>query len=363
MTYKVGIPRALFYYKFYPFWTTFFNELGVETVVSEKTTKKILDDGVKSCVDEACLAIKVFYGHVLNLKDRVDYLLIPRFTSISKREFICPKFGGLPDMIRNTVSGLPEIIDTEVKMYKDERNSFYSAYETGKIFCSSKSKISCAYKNALSEYRKFRSWQKNGNLDVELYQTGIAGEKFQGFSTTGEQDKKLKKNSEKQDCGLMGQNLRIALIGHVYNVYDSFVNMDLLKKLKNMGVQVETPEMYSRGELAKNTRVLRKRLFWNFGTTAMGYTLELLRRRDIDGIIYLMAFGCGIDSFICDLAERKIRNNSNIPFIVLTIDEHTGEAGLNTRLEAFVDMIRYKKAKGDGKISIASYAGAIQNYP
>lgn len=74
MTYKVGIPRALFYYKFYPFWTTFFNELGVETVVSEKTTKKILDDGVKSCVDEACLAIKVFYGHVLNLKDRVDYL-------------------------------------------------------------------------------------------------------------------------------------------------------------------------------------------------------------------------------------------------------------------------------------------------
>ena len=39
-----------------------------------------------------------------------------------------------------------------------------------------------------------------------------------------------------------------------------------------------------------------------------------------------MSFGCGIDSFICDLVERAIRRNKNIPFIILTIDEHTGEA-------------------------------------
>jgi predicted nucleotide-binding protein (sugar kinase/HSP70/actin superfamily) len=69
----------------------------------------------------------------------------------------------------------------------------------------------------------------------------------------------------------------------------------------------------------------------------------LIDRQDIDGVIYIMAFGCGIDSFICDLVERKIRRSSRLPFTILTIDEHTGEAGIDTRLEAFIDMIRWRK--------------------
>ena len=53
-------------------------------------------------------------------------------------------------------------------------------------------------------------------------------------------------------------------------------------------------------------------------------------------MIYVMSFGCGIDSFVCDLIERKMRRETDIPFIVLTLDEHSGEAGMNTRLEAFL---------------------------
>ena len=101
MNKKVGIPRGLFYYQFYPLWRSFFEELGAEIIVSDNTTRKILDDGVKKCVDEACLPVKVFYGHIASLKDKVDYLFIPRYTSISKKEYICPKFGGLPDMIKH----------------------------------------------------------------------------------------------------------------------------------------------------------------------------------------------------------------------------------------------------------------------
>jgi predicted nucleotide-binding protein (sugar kinase/HSP70/actin superfamily) len=96
MTKKVGIPRGLFFYQYYPLWKTFFEELGAEITVSDYTNKKILDDGVKTCIDEACLAVKIFYGHVINLKDKVDCIFIPRFTSISKNEYICPKFGSLP---------------------------------------------------------------------------------------------------------------------------------------------------------------------------------------------------------------------------------------------------------------------------
>jgi len=102
MDVKVGIPRALFYYQYYPLWKTFFEELDAQVVLSEHTTAKILDEGIKSCVP-SLFARKIFYGHVMNIKDKVDYLFIPRFTSISKKEYICPKFGGLPDMIRNSI--------------------------------------------------------------------------------------------------------------------------------------------------------------------------------------------------------------------------------------------------------------------
>jgi predicted nucleotide-binding protein (sugar kinase/HSP70/actin superfamily) len=77
MAIKIGIPRSLFYYRLFPLWESFFEELGAELVVSDITSRKILDDGVKSCVDEACLPVKLFHGHVINIKDKVDYLFIP----------------------------------------------------------------------------------------------------------------------------------------------------------------------------------------------------------------------------------------------------------------------------------------------
>jgi predicted nucleotide-binding protein (sugar kinase/HSP70/actin superfamily) len=61
-----------------------------------------------------------------------------------------------------------------------------------------------------------------------------------------------------------------------------------------------------------------------------------------------MSFGCGIDAFMCDLAGRRIKQLSGLPFIVLTLDEHSGQAGMDTRLEAFIDMIRLRHLKKAG---------------
>ena len=85
---KVGIPRALLYYNYYPLWKVFFEELGAEVVLSELTNKKILDDGVYCCVDDACLPMKVFHGHAVHLKDRVDYLFVPRLISVEKTVYM-----------------------------------------------------------------------------------------------------------------------------------------------------------------------------------------------------------------------------------------------------------------------------------
>jgi predicted nucleotide-binding protein (sugar kinase/HSP70/actin superfamily) len=137
--------------------------------------------------------------------------------------------------------------------------------------------------------------------------------------------------------------LNVVIIGHVYNIYDSFMNMDMLKKLENNGVKAINIDMLKEDDVFEKLSSLNKRMFWNFGSKAIGGALHILDRKDIDGVIYLMSFGCGVDSFVADMIERRLRRSSDIPFIVLTIDEHSGEAGMDTRLEAFIDMIRWRK--------------------
>ncbi|OPZ89776.1 MAG: 2-hydroxyglutaryl-CoA dehydratase, D-component [Firmicutes bacterium ADurb.Bin419] len=327
MSKKVGIPRALFYYQYFPLWNTFFEELGAEVVVSGNTSKKIIDNGSKTCVDEACLPIKIFYGHVIDIKDKVDFLFIPRFTSVSTREYICPKFGGLPDMVRNTFKDLPEVIDAEIDLWKKGSNPYIAAFEVGCYFSDDRRKIREAYKKAIDAFREYRAKVKEGILPDDIL--------FKKLSL-------IKKND--------GPRLNIAVIGHSYNIYDDYVNMNMTKKLRNNGVNIITIDMVDSRIIKEKSKTLSKKMFWNYGTRAMGSTLHFLDRKDIDGIIYLMSFGCGIDSFVGDLIERNVRRKRDLPFIVLTIDEHSGEAGMDTRIEAFIDMIRWRN-KGESNVS------------
>ena len=135
---------------------------------------------------------------------------------------------------------------------------------------------------------------------------------------------------------------RIAVIGHPYNIYDRYISMDLLGKLARYGVEVRTIEMVDEAQINSQAALLEKPMFWNYGRMAYGAALHLAEAGMIDGFICVTSFGCGIDSFVNDLIERSIRKKYNIPFITMTIDEHTGEAGFNTRLEAFVDMLRWR---------------------
>lgn len=323
---KVGIPRGLFYYKYFPLWKTFLEELGAEITVSDATNKRILDAGVKACVDEACLPVKLFHGHVLNLVGRVDCLFIPRFTSISKNEYVCPQFGGLPDTVRHTLKQLPPVIDTEVNLRKSSANSWKAALETGRWFTSDKRLIKAAFEKAVREYRHCRNKVRQGELPLP---PAASGRSPAVENIAGESDG--------------GEALKIAVIGHAYNLYDTHINMNLLQKLVNNGVRVITTDMVPEELINLSTHLLHKPMFWNFGRKALGSAFHLADAGKIDGIIYVMSFGCGIDSFVSDLMERRLKRQADLPFILLTLDEHSGEAGLDTRLEAFIDMIQWRK--------------------
>lgn len=314
---KVGIPRALLFYEYYPFWKTFFEKLGVEVILSDKTSKVILDEGVKRCVDEACLPVKIFFGHVVDLKDKVDYIFIPRLTSIAEKEYVCPKFGGVPDMIKNSIRDLPKIISTEINVRDSYDKVFKSIKEIGNYFTPNINKIIKAYKKATNSYLDFKHQFKKKQLPLWI------------------SEGKLLLQSSKFSY------LNIGLLGHPYNLFDSYLNMNLLEKLSSNNINIIVPEMIDDEIINYYAFTLNKKMFWTFGRKIIGAGLYLLEKKDIHGIIYLMSFGCGVDSFICDMIERRAKV-AGMPFAVFVLDEHTGEAGINTRLEAFIDMVKWR---------------------
>lgn len=306
MTKTIGIPRAMHFYEFYSMWESYFKALGFEILLSPKTNKDILNAGVLTCVDEACLPIKIFHGHVDFLKDNVDYIFIPRIIGLNKREYNCPKHLGMPDMIKSSIDGLPEIIDPII----DLRN---------------KNGIKIAVKDIKNEL-KLNYSQK------ELYKRAIQ-EQTKYKEHLLKKDKQLKKNE---------QTSNLLILGHPYNVYDEFLNMDILNKLKAEGINLFFAEDIPEEKYREYSSQFIKRIFWTQGRKLIGSSNYLLDNKLIDGIIYLNAFGCGLDSMLVYLVEKKCIEE-NIPMLVLTLDEQTGEAGLVTRIDAFLDMMKWGK--------------------
>lgn len=312
---RVGIPRALMYYEFYPLWKCFFEELGAEVVLSEKTTRKTLDNGCEYCINDACLPIKIFHGHVADLIGKVDMIFVPRLRSVAKGEYICPKFTGLPEMIKSSFSTLSVVIDTEIYLRKSIKRLRNAFIEAGQYLSKDIKAIKNARDKAMLAHSDFIKEKQNGTMAIDILENRV---------------KPIIKNE-----------LNIAILGHVYNIYDKFVNMNLFNKLYSQGIGVMTPETFDINVINEKAATLEKKMFWTFGRELMGAAIHLLEK-NIDGVIYIMSFGCGIDSFVADLCERRFRKQG-IPFILLIIDEHSGEAGVNTRLEAFIDMIKWRK--------------------
>lgn len=319
---KVGIPRALFFWYYYPLWTRFFKNLGAEVILSPPTNKNILDNGVCSAVDEACLPVKVYYGHVTALRNQVDFIFTPRLVSLESKAYICPKFMGLPDMIRWNVEGLPAMIDTTFDLSRDPAAITLAARETGRFFQSSDRFIDAAWADAEQYQREYEAGLSPDNLPLDLLH----------YLETGNY-------SPRQEPY---RDLCLAVVGHAYNIYDEYISLGLIRNLRKMGVQVITPDIMPVEQSDSFAAKLPKRMFWTLGKRLLGSVLSYIHQGEIDGILYVEAFGCGPDSMIEDLSARYVRRDKRIPFQVVTLDEHSGEAGVLTRLEAFVDMIGWR---------------------
>lgn len=308
----VGIPKGLLYHYYHILWETFFQTLGFEVRVSPDTNKKIVNAGIMAAVDEACLPVKVFYGHVLDLADQVDYLFIPRMVSVVEKEYMCPKLLGLPDMLKATLVNPPRLIDTTINLRSKNAHIDQAIREICAVIEVTEKEGKAAWQEAEKAQGYYDRYLQSGNLP-------------DGFTL-------------RPDVAPKGYP--IALLGHGYNIYDAYINMGMIRKLHHLGATVKTKEMVPSEVVDRFAGSLPKKMFWTFGKQLVGSGLHYLHDPNIKGIIFVASFGCGPDSMVGELLERWARRSSQKPFMFITIDEHSGEAGLVTRLEAFMDMIK-----------------------
>ncbi|TXT61302.1 MAG: hypothetical protein BAJALOKI2v1_40096 [Promethearchaeota archaeon] len=326
---KVGIPRALHYYKFYPFWKKLLEELDTEIVLSPPTNKKIVEEGVSHGFGELCIPLKVYYGHVMKLIEEhpdLDYLFVPRYVSEVKEAYFCPKFLSLPDVIK-IIEGVPKLLTLEVNV-KEFPISF-SVIEMAKELGKSRTKALDAYEKAEKYFEKYQEFLRDGapvNYALRLVN----------------KDKPFKLPKKREE-----KEVRLLLLGHPYNLFDKFINLDFQKKLRERDVEVLTIENLPEW-IYKTPVIVNKKLrnYWGHEEELMQAVRYFLNegRNRIDGVIFLVSFACGPDSLISELIMRDLKTRK-IPFLEITMDEHSGEAGMLTRIESFVEMIKRKKKK------------------
>ncbi|MFC1898871.1 acyl-CoA dehydratase activase-related protein [Chloroflexota bacterium] len=324
---RIGIPRALLYYQYYPMWKTFFEELGAEVITSSPTTQAMLSAGSSRVVAETCLPTKIYLGHVLSLMEKCDYLFIPAIYSVKKKSYNCAKLLGLPDMTRAVISEAPPVLDIDIDVNKGKFRLYSAIYKLGSYLVRNPLRVRRAAKTAWQAHVDFRKLTCECNLTLPQAIKKTMGDAFaEGQS----------------ECPRTGkERATIAIIGHPYLIYDDHINYRLVHRLEQANNKVVTAEMLTADELTSATSKLVGNAQWACEEEVVGAGGYYLGS-GCDGVIGVTAFGCGPDSLMMDVVQRYTWSMS-VPFMRLTLDEHTAEAGIVTRIEAFLDMIYHKK--------------------
>lgn len=285
----------MFYYYYKDLWLSFFEKLGLEVVISPKTNKQIITNGSLIANDEMCLSFKNYFGHIDYLKDKCDYILVPRIANYNLNNQMCPNFLSFYDLIKNNFK--IKILNYNIEFTK--RDTLKKAfYKMGFILGYKKKEIKKAYIYALIKYKK-----------------------------------NLKKKSHRSFQKLFSNKLKILIVGYPYNVFDEYIGKPVLNYLNKLGIEWISASEFEPSITNKRASFFSKDLYWKYSRELVGAVQLCLDK--IDGVIFLSTFPCGTDALVNELLIRKI----NKPYLNLIIDELDGLAGIETRIESFVDLL------------------------
>lgn len=295
---KIGLPKALLYHYYAPLWKAFFDELGVDYIVSSDTTIKTLIVGKEKSIDETCLALKIYLGHIEELKEKCDYILVPRIFSLVKSEQVCTNFNALYDLVRNTFKDIKILnYNIDVKHHKYEKSAFL---KMGKEL-------------GFSILESARAYNKAKEIENNYY-----------------------KNEEKNAKDILKTNkTKILLLGHPYILKDNLIGKSIVNYLLNNNISVVYSYQVPRELIDFNCNKISTKIHFTMNKeqiAAFNYFKD-----KVDGTIILTAFPCGPDSLSNEMIIRKRKKH---PTLLLTFEDLTNNTAVITRLESFLDMLK-----------------------
>ncbi len=322
----VGIPRALLFYRFGVLWTTFFEAIGRTVVVSEATDKAVAEAGDHLSVDECCLASKVFVGHVEALVGKCDAVFVPCYPTGEPRSGFCTKFQSATDLVRATFR------DQKLRVISCEVRNARKMKDVRRAFEAMAARMGVAPRDAKAAFKA--AWDAQRAHDAALADA---------------QERTLRaldeRRREAQAAAAAGkpveEPLGILVVAHPYITHDPYLSGAVIESLTDMGATVLYADAVDHERAYKKSFDFSDTMPWLINRELIGAILLLQER--VNGIVLISAFPCGPDSMTDDAIMRCIQGT---PILNLMIDAQSGTAGVETRVESFVDILRFQQKGG-----------------
>lgn len=312
---SIGIPRALMiFYQQFPFWRSFFEELGFNVVLSDPSDSTLVKESIELMVSETCLPMELVHGHVKNLLNKgVDYVFIPFVVNVKANgnnptnNCNCPWVQAAPFMIKSAFKD--EAVREKLLMPALHFRYFKTALknELGKFMKESFGiKPSLTWKAILNADKAQESFEESLRLRGKEIMESDPGEGIK----------------------------KVVILGRPYNTGDPYLNLSLIEKLINLKT-LPIPVDFLPLE-RENVFDDYPMMYWPNGQKIIAAS-KLVRKSDDLYAAYIGNFRCGPDSFISHYVRHEMKGK---PYLHLEVDEHSADAGMITRCEAFLDSLK-----------------------
>ncbi len=309
----VGVPMALHSLEWGVFWTHFLAHLGYSVVLSPKTNSRIVRNGVESMTAETCFPVKVFHGHVHHLLDKADFLFLPTVINMPTPEaeengLFCPLVQGSQYMVRSALR-VPDHRLIRPALFLKE--GFESAAES--LYASLPPTLRPSRATVLEAAEK--AWKRQRSFRRSLVARGrdVLGD------TPAQQPLWI-------------------VTGRPYNLHDERLNLQLGRHLAKLGIRAVPMDFldFDQEDLHDFPR-----MYWGLGARILRAAKRIAGEPNWYGV-HLTNFSCGADSFIEHFYRHTLKDK---PSLILELDEHSGVAGLLTRIEAYRNVVKNLQQK------------------
>ena len=317
----VGIPRVLNMYENYPFWHTFFTDLGFRVVLSRESTREVYEKGIASIPSEtACYPAKISHGHIMDLIEKgIDFIFYPAVFYEHKEDenadnhVNCPVVIGYSELIKHNVDEIMhgDILFLNPFISLDDKKGLEKRLgDELKDFKIPRREIKKATDKAWEELRNYkRDIEKKGEETLKII----------------------------EEEGIHG----IVLAGRPYHI-DPEINHGIPELITSLGMAVLTED--SIAHLDTPARPLRVLDQWVYHSRFYRAASFVATQDNLD-LIQLNSFGCGLDAVTTDQTQEILNRYGKI-YTVLKIDEGSNLGAVKIRIRSLKAALEEREKAG-----------------